>query len=167
MTIRLFACLLSVSVGYAFAPPLPAQNDEEMAKVFNWKFQLVAPDTSFIPMDGESGWEEPGSEAKVICMATPAPYTRVVEDFAALQSEPGQVVLDKSYVTLGGVTGLLLLLEFAPVAGEETELTYSLLFARPYGEVSLLLSAQYPKPEHDRLYAKILASFATVRQINE
>jgi hypothetical protein len=67
-------------------------------------------------------------------------------------------------VEINGVKGLLILLEFAPVGGADTEIIYSLMFARPFQDVSLVLNAQYPKSEHERLYAKLLTAFGTVRK---
>lgn len=141
-----------------------AQSDEKMAEVFEWKFEMDAPDAGFEAMPGASGWEESATGAKVICMATPVPYSQMEEDLNAIASEEGQTVLEKSAVEIGGVKGLLILLEFAPVAGEDVEVVYSLMFARPFQDVSLVLNAHYPKAEHDRLYTKMLDAFGTVRK---
>lgn len=164
MTYRL---LLWLS-GIAFQIHLPlaanAQSDEKMAEVFEWKFEMDAPDAGFEAMAGASGWEDAATGAKVICMATPVPYSQMEEDLMAIASEEGQTVLEKSAVEIGGVKGLLILLEFAPVAGEDAEVVYSLMFARPFQDVSLVLNAHYPKAQHDRLYAKMLDAFGTVRK---
>jgi len=143
---------------------LSAQSDEKMAEVFAWKFAMDAPDSSFEPMSDEEGWEEPSTTAKAICMATPVPYAKMEQDLGAITTEEGQVVLEKSQVEINGVKGLLILLEFAPVGGADTEIIYSLMFARPFQDVSLVLNAQYPKSEHERLYAKLLTAFGTVRK---
>lgn len=143
---------------------LQAQSDEQMARVFEWKFLMDAPDAGFVPMPEMGGWEEPATQSKVVCMATPVSYTRMIEDLEALQSEEGQRVLEKRVLDLNGVNGLLMLLEFAPVAGEDTEMTYTLMFVRPFEEYVLVLNAQYPKTEHERLYTKMLATFASVRK---
>lgn len=143
---------------------LSAQSDADMAKVFEWKFSMQAPDASFVPMPEESGWEEPATQAKVICMATPVPFAKMTEDLTALNTEEGQKVLEKKQTVINGVQGLLLLLEFAPMAGEDTEVMYTLMFARPFEGASLVLNAQYPKSQHERLYPKLLAAFGTVRK---
>lgn len=150
-----FALLQSSSFG---------QTDEQMARVFEWKFVMNAPDADFIPMAETGGWEEPATASKVVCMATPVPYDRMVNDLGALGSEDGQQVLDKKVVDINGVSGLLMLMEFSPVAGEDTEVVYTLMFTRPFEDFSLVLNAQYPKSEHDRLYSKMLASFGSVRK---
>lgn len=146
---------------------LAAQSDEEMAAVFNWQFELIAPDSTFIPLAEGNGWEEPTTQAKVICMAAPMPYEQTAADLEALSTEEGQRVLESANTSIGGADGLLLLIEFTPMAGEDTEVTYSLLFARPYRNASLILSAQYPKSEHERLYPRFLRAFSTVRQTQE
>ena len=146
--------------------PLLAQTDQEMMEVFNWKFETIAPDSSFTLMEGADGWENPALPATLICMAMPANYDQVVKDLEALGSEPGQRVVEKSNTTIGGVKGLLMLLEFTPLAGTDNEASYSLMFVRPYKGFALLLTAQYPKATNDQLYKKCLASFATVRQIS-
>lgn len=154
--------------GFALHILLPlganAQSDEKMAEVFEWRFEMEAPDAGFEAMPEASGWEEPATGSKVICMAAPVPYSQMEEDLMAIASEEGQTVLEKSAVEIGGVKGLLILLEFAPVAGEDAEVVYSLMFARPFQDVSLVLNAQYPKSEHDRLYAKMFTAFGTVRK---
>lgn len=143
---------------------LPGQSDEQMAEVFEWKFEMQAPDTGFSPMADETGWEEATTGAKVICMATPVPFAKMAEDLSSISTEEGQKVLEKTTTEINGVSGLLILLEFAPVAGEDTEVVYSLMFARPFQNVSLLLNAQYPQSQHERLYAKMLTAFGTVRK---
>lgn len=144
---------------------LTAQSDEKMAEVFEWKFAMDTPDASFQPMPDEAGWEEPATSAKVICMATPVPYSKMAQDLGAITSEEGQTVLEKTPVEINGVKGLLILLEFASMGGADTEIVYSLMFARPFQDLSLVLNAQYPKSEHERLYAKMLTAFGTVRKI--
>lgn len=148
-------------------PALPAQTEEQMAKVFEWKFSLDAPDAGFVFMPETGGWEEPATQAKVVCMATPVPYSRMAEDLEALSSEDGQRILEKKALELNGVSGLLMLFEFAPMAGEDTEVVYTLMFARPFQEFSLLLNAQYPKSQHERLYPKMLATFGSARKKND
>ena len=138
-----------------------------MAEVFNWKFEMAAPDSFFVPLEEGSGWEEPATAAKVVCMAMPAPFERTVQDLEALQTEEGQAVLEKHSLELEGIQGMLFLLEFSPVAGNDPEITYSLIFVRPLQNATLIINAQYPKPEHERLYAKLLAAFATVRKKEE
>ena len=141
-----------------------AQSNEKMAEVFEWKFEMQAPDAGFEQMPGEAGWEEPATGAKVICMATPVPFTKMAEDLEAISSEDGQKVLEKTTAELNGVTGLLILLEFAPMEGEDTEVVYSLMFARAFQDASLVLNAQYPKSQHERLYARMLTAFGTVQK---
>ncbi len=64
-----------------------------------------------------------------------------------------------------GKPGTVVLLEFEPVAGEDTESVYSIMYTRPLETgISLVVNAQYPKSQHDRLYAKMIAAFATVRK---
>ena len=164
MNTHFFACALGLFLLPLVHENLSAQTDEDMAKVFNWKFSMAAPAPSFVPMADESGWEEPESQAKVICMATPTPYSQMAKDMEALSSEDGQKVIEKKLVEISGVQGLLVLLEFAPMAGEDTEIIYSLMFARPFEDVSLVLNAQYPKTQHERLYDKMLTAFGTVRK---
>lgn len=144
---------------------LQAQSDAEMARVFEWKFSMNAPDQSFSLMEGGDGWEEPATQAKVICMATPAPFEKTVADLKTIASEDGQKVLELENRTLNGVEGLIILLEFAPMEGTDTEVTYTLMFARPYDNATLLINAQYPKSEHQRLYPKMLEAFGTAKKI--
>lgn len=159
-----FTCLL---FSFCCPPALSAQSDDEMAKVFEWKFSMTPPDASFSLLEEGSGWEETSTEAKIICMANPIPYQRMADDLQALGSEDGQKILEKKTLEIDGKPGLLILLEFLPMAGEDTGATYSLMYVCPYDErISLLINAQYPKTEHDRLYSKLLAAFATVRKIN-
>ena len=167
MHTRLIFFFTSLILSCCSLPHLSAQSDDEMAKVFEWKFSMTAPDATFTPLEEGSGWEESSSQAKVICMANPIPYQRMADDLQSLSSEDGQKVIEKKPLELGGKQGLLILLEFTPMAGEDTEATYSLMYVCPYDDsISLLLNAQYPKKEHERLYPKLLASFATVRKIN-
>lgn len=160
----LFRRLAELAFLAIIAQPLAAQTDEELAKIFEWKFTMDAPDGDFEPLEEGSGWSEPATSAKVICMATPVPYSRMQQDLEALSSEEGQKVLEKGPVTINGVPGLLILLEFSPLAGEDSEVMYSLMYARPFQDISLVLNAQYPKSQHERLYAKMLTAFGTVRK---
>lgn len=164
MTYRFLILLSGIAVQTLLPLNANAQSDEKMAEIFEWKFEMDAPDAGFEAMPEASGWEESATGAKVICMATPVPYSQMEEDLMAIASEEGQTVLEKSAVEIGGTKGLLILLEFAAVAGEDEEVVYSLMFARPFQDVSLVLNAQYPKSQHDRLYAKMLDAFSTVRK---
>lgn len=164
MKLRLSIYFCGLALGLSPAVSLSAQSDEKMAEVFEWKFEMNAPDDSFQAMQEESGWEEPTTMAKVICMATPVPYSKMEQDLGAITSEEGQTLLEQKPVVINGVSGLLILLEFASMDGSDTETVYSLMFARPFQDVSLVLNAQYPKTEHERLYSKMLAAFGTVRK---
>jgi len=164
MTHRLTMYFLGFALGVLPAVSLEAQSDEKMAEVFEWKFETAPPDVSFQVMPDETGWEEPATAAKIICMATPVPYSKMEQDLGAITSEEGQTLLEKTRVEINGVSGLLILLEFAPMDGTDTETVYSLMFARPFQDVSLVLNAQYPKSEHERLYPKMLTAFGTVRK---
>lgn len=143
---------------------LGAQNSPGEEEVFGWQFVFAAPDTGFTVLEGDSGWEEMSTETKVIAMAAPFPYERMAADFQALQSEEGQRVIERKTTSIGGVSGLLLVLEFTPLKSDDPEPSYSLMFIRPFEQVSLVLNAIYPKSQHERLYPKMLAAFATVRK---
>lgn len=163
----IFTSLLGGAVLLASVSCLSAQRDEEMAQVFNWTLEIAAPDTSFIPLEGASGWEEPATQANIVCFAVPTPFDRMVNDLDALHSEEGQQVLEKSTVTFGNIQGTLFLMELAPVAGADMETSYSLMYVQPFESATLVANAQYPKSQHERLYAKMLAAFATLRKKTE
>ena len=120
--------------------------------------------TSSLPDCPVDAFTKASGKTEVICMATPVPFAKMTEDLTALNTEEGQKVLEKQQTAINGVQGLLLLLEFAPMAGEDTEVMYTLMFARPFEGASLVLNAQYPKSQHERLYPKLLAAFGTVRK---
>lgn len=155
---RVFALMLLASTG------LSAQHTPTEEEVFSWQFEIAAPDTGFTVLEGDSGWEEAATETKLIAMAAPFPYDQMASDFMALQSEDGQQIIERKQTEIGGVAGLLLILEFKPLRSADPEPTYSLMFVRPFEQVSLVLNALYPKSQHERLYPKMLAAFATVRK---
>jgi hypothetical protein len=81
---------------------------EELMAVFNMRFDIARPDTSFI--ETEQGWAEEATQSQIACTALPASFERVMEDF-------------KDFI-----------------------------------------NAAYPKSQRERLYQKMLATFATVKK---
>lgn len=137
---------------------------EDLMAVFSMQFDIAAPDTSFTQT--EQGWAEASTQSQVACSALPASFERVMQDFNDFTLPEGMRMVSKDSLTIEGVIGFLVVTEATPPAEEPNqEHFYTLMYLRPWDKkITLNINAAYPKSQHDRLYQKILATFATVRK---
>lgn len=137
---------------------------EKMLAIFNMKFEIAAPDATFTAT--EQGWEEEATRAKLVCSALPAPYERVLADFMEITMPDDIKLISKDTMSVGGLAGYLMVTEATPPADEpEQEHFYGIMYIRSWDKLSTLnINAVYPKSQHERLYKKMLATFATVRK---
>jgi hypothetical protein len=137
---------------------------EELMAVFNMRFDIAAPDTTFV--ETEQGWAEEATRAQIVCTALPASFERVMEDFKEFSLPEGMVLISKNSMKINDIEGFLVVTEAAPPAEEPNqEHFYAIMYMRPWEKnVTLNINAVYPKSQHDRLYQKMLATFATVRK---
>lgn len=144
------------------------QNDElsteELMAIFNMQFDIAAPDTTFTKT--EQGWEETSTRSQVACTALPASFGRVMEDFKELTMPEGMKLISKDSLKINDITGYLVVTEATPPADEPNqEHFYAIMFLRPWDKnTTLNINVTYPKSQHDRLYQKVIGTFATVRK---
>ena len=158
------ACLLFAWNGRltAQATTLSAQ---DMLAVFALQFDLTLPDTTFTEMEPGAVWEETGTEAKILCNAMPIPFERVLRDTTDITTSPEITLLHQGRLDLNGVPGYLIAMEFLQTEGERQATPFlGLMYIRPLDtKTALTINAAYPKRQHERLYPKMLAAFASVR----
>ncbi len=139
---------------------------EDMLAVFALQFDLPLPDTSFTEMEPGTVWEEAATEAKIMCNAMPAPFARVLQDTTEMTTSPEMILLHKGRLDLNGVPGYLIQMEFVQPEGPgNAENFEGLMYIRPLNEnIALTVNVAYPKSQHDRLYARMVAAFEGVQQ---
>lgn len=148
--------------------PAIAQNEElsteELMAVFNMRFDIAAPDSTFT--ETEQGWLEASTKSQVACTALPASFSRVMEDFKELTMPEGMQLISKDSLKINEITGYLVVTEATPPADEPNqEHFYAIMFLRPWdNKTTLNINVTYPKSQHERLYQKVINTFATVRK---
>ncbi len=139
---------------------------QEMLEVFALQFDLTLPDTTFVEMEPGAVWEEVGTESKILCNAMPIPFEEVLRDTAALASSPEMTLLRKGRLDFDGTPGYLITMEFMQTEGDRGAAPFlGLMYIRPLNAgTALTINVAYPKAQQERLYTKMLAAFASVRQ---
>lgn len=139
---------------------------EEMLAVFALQFDLTLPDTSFVEMDPGTVWEEAATEAKIMCVAMPAPFERVLQDTTEMKTSPEMILLNQGRLDMNGLAGYLVQMEFVqPEGSGAPEPFIGLLYMRPLdAQTTLTVNVAFPKSHHERLYSKMLVAFASVHQ---
>ncbi|MBP6828062.1 MAG: hypothetical protein KA165_15975 [Saprospiraceae bacterium] len=125
--------------------------------------EMAAPDTTFVPMKYGNGWEEPATQSLIVCIPTADNFQKLAnEDLSGNQLPGGSIrILSKENKAINGVPYMEV---FAEITENEAPPFYIMMFYRSLGEnATLMVNAIYPKTQHERLYPKMLASFATVR----
>ena len=139
---------------------------EEMLAVFALQFDLTLPDTTFQEMDPGTVWEEAGTEAKIMCIAMPAPFERVLQDTTEMKTSPEMILLSKGRLDMNGLAGYLVHMEFVqPEGSGSPEPFIGLMYMRPLdAQTTLTINVAFPKSHYERLYSKMLVAFASVHQ---
>lgn len=139
---------------------------QDMLAVFALQFDLTLPDTTFAEMEPGAVWEEADTESKILCNALPIPFDRVLRDTMEMASSPEMTLLHKGQLTLHGIPGYLITMEFMQTEGGQDAAPFlGLMYIRPLdAQTTLTINAAYPKSQQERLYPKMLAAFGSVRQ---
>jgi|GEM_PF-5206720 len=158
--------LLFFAGSHALTAQTTTLSAQDMLAVFALQFDLTLPDTTFTEMEPGAVWEEASTESKILCNAMPIPFDRVLRDTTELASSPEMNLLHKGPLTLHGTPGYLITMEFMQTeGGNGAEPFLGLMYIRPLdAQTTLTINAAYPKAQQARLYPKMLAAFASVRQ---
>lgn len=129
-------------------------------------FEIAAPDSTFIPMQNAYGWEEPATKSMVVCIPTPGSFKEMAE--AEIDNEyagDGVVkIISKENKELNGKPGVVV---YGEITEDPENPFCSVMYFSPLGDnMVLMVNALYPKSQHERLYPKMLASFASARVKN-
>lgn len=138
---------------------------QDMLAVFALQFDLTLPDTTFTEMEPGAVWEEAGTDSKILCNAMPIPFERVLRDTTDITTSPEITLLHQGRLDFNGVSGYLISMEFMQTeGGREAAPFLGLMYIRPLdAQTALTINVAYPKTQHERLYPKMLAAFASVR----
>lgn len=168
MNILPFKKLIFSALFLALCLPAFGQNEElsteELLAVFSMRFDIAAPDTTFV--ETEQGWMEEATRSQIVCTALPATFERVMEDFKDFTMPEGMTLVSKDSLKINDIVGFMVVTEASPPAEEpDQEHFYAILYLRPWDtKYTLNINAVYPKSQRDRLHDKMVATFATVRK---
>ena len=128
-------------------------------------FEFERPDSSFIKMSNVCGFENEAG-ARVTYQLFPAPFANVVKDFSKKKLTGADSVLIQKKASVNAVNGYLVkVLYRSPDAQHEDHIGIFFLF--PYQTGTINMVAVYPRSLDPVVYANILKSFGTVREVRQ